>query len=384
MKKGKQTDRQAEAARIYAETCSVVATARELGIEYSPCRVLLKRAGVLKPSAEARLEASPGQFVKATSTLVRIQDDPDGRVLQWVKTDTERANKVAALEEAIRRLSKTIAPLPKSKSPKEPAAADLMVAIPMGDPHVGLLAWAAETGADWDLKIAERVLVGAIEQAVQVSPPAARCLLINLGDYFHTDSQANETARSGHQLDVDSRWSKMLEVGIRIQRRMIELCLGRFGEVHVDNVRGNHDDHSSVMLSHVMAAYFSKEPRVKINMTPALHSYHEWGKCYIGTHHGHTAKIDKLPILMAAKNPDAWGRTRFRRIYRGHFHHDSLVEFPGVIVETVNTLAAPDAYAAGAGYLSGRDLKVDVWHKTRGLINRSIIGIEQIERGKRK
>lgn len=373
------TPRQEEAARIFQECGSIAETARRMGIERSPCRLLLMRAGAINPTSEAVIEPGPRQFIAKTSTLVKLKDDPHGRLLQWVKADHERAGRVAALEEALREIAKSVPRLPPE--PASPATMrDLMAVIPMGDPHVGLLAWAVETGSDWDLRIAERVLVGAIEQAVAIAPPAARCLLINLGDYFHTDSQANQTARSGHQLDVDSRWSKMLEVGIRIQRRMIEACLKRFGEVIVKNVRGNHDDHSSVMLSHVMAAYFEKDPRVSVDMSPSLHSYHEWGKCLIATHHGHAAKFAQLPLLMAAAQPEMWGRTKFRRVYCGHVHHDSLKEFPGVIVETFNTLAAADAYAAGAGYMSGRDLKLDIWHKDRGMINRSIIGIEAIER----
>ncbi len=374
------TPRQEEAARIFQECGSIAETARRMGIERSPCRLLLMRAGAIGPTSEAVIEPGPRQFIAKTSTLVKLKDDPHGRVLQWVKADHERASRVAALEDALREIARDIPRLPPEPASKA-IMADLMAVIPMGDPHVGLLAWAVETGADWDLRIAERVLVGAIEQAVSIAPPAACCLLINLGDYFHTDSQANQTARSGHQLDVDSRWSKMLEVGIRIQRRMIEACLKKFGSVVVKNVRGNHDDHSSVMLSHVMAAYFEKDPRVSVDMSPSLHSYHEWGKCLIATHHGHATKFAQLPLLMAAAQPEMWGRTKFRRVYCGHVHHDSLKEFPGVIVETFNTLAAADAYAAGSGYMSGRDLKLDIWHRERGLINRSIIGIESIERG---
>lgn len=367
-----------EVVAAYEEHKTVRSTADALGIDRTGLRKRLRGYGVLRAEAGPLLEPASGQILKGTSTLVR----GDGTVVQqWVKISVEHQDRLAAFESAIKALAVNLEPVPTVQAPRY-TAEDLMVAIPIGDPHIGLLAWGAESGADWDLKIAERVFTTAIEQAVLLAPPAAECLLINLGDYFHTDSQANTTSRSGHQLDVDSRWAKMLEVGIRIQRRMVELCLQKFGRVTVDNVRGNHDDHSAIMLSHVMRAYFANETRVLIDDSPALHRYHEFGKCLIGTHHGHTTKSAQLAMLMAASNPEAWGRTKHRRVYCGHVHHDSLKEEAGVIVETVNTLAARDAYAAGAGYLSGRDLKLDTWHREHGMVNRSIIGIERIERGK--
>jgi hypothetical protein len=365
------------ALQAFREVGSVRGAARKLGVDAATIRKHLRKAGIGPAQATPLLAPPTGYHVKGTSTLV----GPDGEVkAQWVKVNQDQQDKVRALELAIAELVKPVqgyaAP---TKAPRH-AESDLMCALPLGDPHVGLLSWAAETGDDYDLRIAEQILCGAVDQAVELAPAASRCLLINLGDYFHSDTQENRTLRSGHQLDVDSRWARVLEIGIRIQRRMIERCLEKFSVVECDNVRGNHDDHSSVMLAHVMRAYFEREPRVKVCMSPSLHHYFEHGLCLVGTHHGHATKFQNLPLLMAATQPEAWGRTKFRRVYCGHVHSDSVKEFGGCTVETVNTLAARDAYAAGAGYVSGRDLKLDVWHAGHGLINRHIVGIEQIRK----
>jgi hypothetical protein len=365
--------------RVYQECGSIRETARRLGLAKPTVQGHLRRAGIkAKPIAAPMLEPADGQLLKGTSSLVRVAEDgSQSTVLQWVKTDVDRGAKVDALRQAIDGICKD---LPRAKPIAAPRSCDddLMCVIPIGDPHIGMLSWAAETGESWDLIIAERVLIGAVEKAVALAPSAGRCLLINLGDFFHSDSQENRTARSGNQLDVDSRWARVLEVGIRIERRMIELCLAKFKRVDVDNVRGNHDDHSSVMLAHVMNAYFERNKRVSVCMNPSLHHYWEHGACLIGTHHGHQTRKERLGALMAATQPEAWGRTTHRRIYRGHEHSDSLREEPGVIVETMNTLAARDAYAAGSGYVSGRDLKIDTWHKKHGLVNRHIIGLSTL------
>jgi hypothetical protein len=75
---------------------------------------------------------------------------------------------------------------------------------------------------------------------------------------------------------------------------------------------------------------------------------------------------------------EAWGRTRFRHYYVGHIHTRRVVEPPGVVVEYLRTLAARDAYAAGAGYRSDRDLICDVWHRQWGLRSRQVVGIEEV------
>lgn len=361
-----------EVARAYKETGSIAGAAKLLGMDRRGMARKLRKMG-LGTDAVAPIRPAPeGQTIRGTSTLLRA----DGSVVQqWVKTRQDDADRLDALRAAVEAICEpakgqaapTVAPV---------TMADLLAVIPLGDPHVGLLAWAAEGGADWDLATAERVLTDAVRRAVLLAPPASRCLLINLGDYFHADDQSNRTARSGHQLDVDSRWSKVLAVGIRIMRTMVDACLAKFGAVTVDNVRGNHDDHSAVMLSHVLAAYYEREPRVTIEMSPALHRYHRHGRALIGTHHGHAAKFSDLPLLMAANQPEAWGAARFRHIYCGHVHRDRLTEHAGCKVETVNTLAARDAYAAGAGYMSARELQLHIWHAERGLIQRHTIGVE--------
>ena len=318
----------------------------------------------------------PGFGVSGVST----QYDAEGNIRsQWVKSSADKAQLLESYEYAAERLAELVLGKADPVPSPQVAAPDLMCALLLGDPHVGMLSWQPETGENWDLEIAERVLVGAVEKAVALAPPAETCLIVNLGDFYHSDNAQNRTARSGHSLDVDGRWAKVLAAGEKIMVRIINACLKKFKRVILDNVQGNHDDHSAYFLSRTLNAYFHREPRVEVCLSPALHHFWEHGKCLIGTHHGHSTKFAMLPAVMAASKSEAWGKSEHRRWYCGHVHHDSVKEFPGVIVETVNTLAARDAYAAGAGYLSGRDLKIDTWHKEHGLVNRNQVGLSMIE-----
>jgi hypothetical protein len=50
-----------------------------------------------------------------------------------------------------------------------------------------------------------------------------------------------------------------------------------------------------------------------------------------------------------------------------------------MIVEQHRTLAAPDAYAARGGWISGRDAKVITYHKSYGEVGRITVSYDMIK-----
>jgi hypothetical protein len=320
-----------------------------------------------------------GFHVKGVSTYYDADGRPKG---QWVKSKVDEEHRVQmlldALEKAIEPRKGCLEPI---KAPKQNEK-DLLCLYVMGDPHVGMYSWAAETGSDFDVSIAERNLVNAVDHLVALAPPADEALILNLGDYFHSDSVLNRTMRSGHSLDVDTRWGRVLQVGIRAMQRCIDRALEKHKHVTVINEIGNHDDHSSIMLGVALAAFYHKEPRVTIDCSPSPFHWYRWDKCLIGVTHGDGPKLAQLPGIMASDKPEDWGQTKYRYWYTGHVHSDALAEFPGCVVESFRTLAPRDMYATRAGYRSMQDMKMDVLHKEHGRINRHIVGIEQLTKKK--
>ena len=55
----------------------------------------------------------------------------------------------------------------------------------------------------------------------------------------------------------------------------------------------------------------------------------------------------------------------------GHLHSVDVKENNLMIVEQHRTLAAPDAYAARGGWISGRDAKVITYHKISAKLGES-------------
>jgi hypothetical protein len=367
------------------------ASARPDGFEVSRISTQVDDLGVTekqwvqaKPESVVSEEIQPavpiGHILKGVSTLI----GEDGGVrAQWIKTRVDQENRMTSLVEAVSAISKPFRafadPVP------EPAQIwgrgcyeDRMCVVPLGDPHLGMYSYAAETGANFDIEIAERNMVRAVDQLIALAPRARVGLLINLGDFFHSDNSQNQTARSHHALDVDTRWSKVLSVGIRVMRRMIDRMLEKFLVVRVICEIGNHDDHSALFLALALAQFYEREPRVEIDTSPAKYHWYRYEQVLIGTTHGNTAKLHSLGGIMAYDRAEDWGETKYRYFYTGHVHSDRLIETPGVVVETFRTLAPRDAYAAGAGYRSGQDLKLDIVHPRYGRIVRHIVGIDQV------
>jgi hypothetical protein len=321
--------------------------------------------------------APRGYHIKGASTL----KNAEGKVIQqWVKTVQDpEGDRMVALFEELKKLPEGYADAHVPTVAPSHLNEDLLCVIPMGDPHLGLHCWGDETGSNYDISIAEKVHVDAIRKLISVVPSAKQALIVSLGDLLHCDSNSSRTSRSGAQLDVDTRWQKVMRVGVRMMRAMIDISLTKFDTVRVICEVGNHDDLSSIMMAMMLDAFYSKDHRVVVDTSPAPFHYFRFGKNLIGTTHGAETKPEQLPMIMAADRPEDWGATEHRRWLCGHVHHESVREFPGVTAEWFRTLAPRDAWANAKGYRAGRDMRCDVLHREHGFVSRYAIGVNQLD-----
>lgn len=354
---------------------SISAGARILGMSRNAISERNRAAQVrgIEPKCQALIvgdqaAAGPGMSLRGTSTLY----GEDGKAkLQWVKTNQDAAKQEELQRAALAAMCEDIKPLAKIKAPKQ-LDADLATLYTLTDCHVGMLAWDKETGADWDLGIAESCLTSTLIRMIDSAPASAVGIVNQLGDFLHIDSLTPMTPTSHHVLDADSRYQKMVTVAVRILRRVIEHALTKHAEVHVQMKEGNHDPAGSVWLRVMLAQLYEKNPRVKVDMSPNPYTIYQHGKTLLGFYHGHLAKKDTLPILFAAQFSKAWGETDYRYVHVGHLHHVEEKEHPGVKVIQHPTLAAPDAYAARGGWLSKRQATSMTYSRTTGEVARGI------------
>ena len=350
---------------------SVAAAAKALKV----CEGTITR-GMQSLRAKAALGGyAPGHFTNGVAPgyamgKVTVQRGADGEIERtWERQSPEQAQAMERLKLFVAELGEGVKGMaPISKGPRHKAD-DLLCVYPWGDPHFGMYAWWQDAGADFDLDIAEKLTNGAVDRLVASAPEGSIGLLLNLGDMFHADNQGNQT-QSGHQLDVDGRWAKVQQVGLRSMIHCIRRMLEKHSTVIVRINKGNHDGHSSYALSLMLSCYFHNEPRVLVDLSPGACWYYEFGKVHLGSTHGDTIKGKDMGAVMAADRPKAWGRTTHRYWFVGHVHHKDVKEYPGVLVEYVRTLAARDAWHQGQGYRAGRDMQLVVMHRVHGEIER--------------
>jgi hypothetical protein len=75
---------------------------------------------------------------------------------------------------------------------------------------------------------------------------------------------------------------------------------------------------------------------------------------------------------------EMFGRCKHAYAHIGHLHSDEGRKSALMYIERHETLAAPDAYAAGGGWLSGRSAKVITYSKTGGEVFRSTLRPEMV------
>lgn len=376
------TDRQWELYLAVCEHGSNKKAAKALGVNRRGVDHAIKRM----KDAAARQGYSPehdmkrpvpdGFHLKGTSTLY---DEEGNQKLQWVKSNIDRERQREIFEEAVQGMAEDLPKVqPREKGPKS-INHDLMTVYPIGDAHIGMLSWPEETSDDWNLELAEQIHCQAMANLVDRSPASEKAVVINLGDWFHADNMQGVTQRSGHSLDMDGRYAKMVRVGVKVMRQCIERALDKHAEVHVINVIGNHDDTGAMFLAICLANVYEHEPRVVVDTAPSAFHYIRHGKVLIGCHHGHSCKPEALPGVMATDRAKDWGESEYRYWYIGHVHHQALKEYAGVTVESFRTLAAKDAYAHWGGYRAQRDMKAIVHHRELGEVSRIHVRPEMLK-----
>lgn len=376
------TGRQAEYLEALKRLGSQRAVAREFGVGSTSVdraiASLKKKAALQGWSPEhGMLHVVPDGFnVKGTSTLY----DADGKPkLQWVKSSSNDARRFEMMREAIDALKEEI-PRLKPLNTFQQGNESLCNCYVITDFHLGMLAWSDEThGDDWDVDIAEDLLVRWFEQAIAQSPNAKTAVFAQMSDFLHFDGMDAVTPASKHLLDADTRFSKLVRVAIRVLRKVIDMMLIKHETVHVKMLDANHDPVSQIWLREWFSVLYENEPRITVDTTPNPYNAYEFGNTALFFHHGHKKKISEISKVFVGMYREMFGRTKYAYAHTGHLHSKDVKEDQLMIVEQHRTLSPNDAYAARGGWLSGRDAQCITYHKEFGEVSRITINSDMLK-----
>jgi hypothetical protein len=314
-------------------------------------------------------------IVRGVSTYYDKEGKPAG---QWVKSrvDDDKYQQIMlsaidAMKDDIPRESPVNAPLSGN--------AKLCNCYVITDYHMGMLSWREETGADWDLKIAEQTIINWFAQSIKQSPEADQAVFAQLSDFLHFDGMDAVTPASKHLLDVDTRFAKVVRSAIRVLRAIINMLLQKYKKLHVLMLDANHDPVSQIWLREFFAVLYEDEPRITVDTSPSPYNAYEFGKVALFFHHGHKRNVSNVSEVFAAQFREMFGRTKYAYAHLGHLHHIDVKENNLMIVEQHRTLAPADAYAARGGWLTGRDAKVITYHRDFGEVSRITINSAMLQ-----
>ncbi|EGM1259542.1 winged helix-turn-helix domain-containing protein [Salmonella enterica] len=316
-----------------------------------------------------------GYKIKGTSSLV---DEFGNTKLQWVKTDTDAERQVELMRAVIDGMKSDITPVSVTPPPKKRLNEKLLNLYTVSDFHLGMLAWADESGDDWDMKIAEDLFSKWFDAAFQKAPDAGVGVINLLGDFAHFDSLDAVTPSSGHVLDADTRYQKLVRYMIRMVRRVVNMALVKHKSVRLLIVQGNHDESGMIWLAEMFNTLYDNEPRVFVDTSPDVYKMVQHGKTTLFFHHGHKARFDAIEPVMIAKFRKAFGESVYSYAHVGHLHHQKIVESRNMVVEQHRTLAAKDAYASRGGWMSGRSANVITYSAEYGEVARLTISPEML------
>lgn len=375
------TENEEDFVRVCAKGLTYTQAALELDVHRSSVQRGVDR---VKSRAESKGYAPandmthpvPNSFIaRGVSTLYNFEG---GVTSQWVKATLDDVKYQELLKEVTKAFSETIK---KEKPVIAPGHTEeaLLNLYPITDFHIGSKSWSEECGDDWDLKIAEDLLVRWFSTAIQQSPNAKVGCLAILGDFCHIDGLEAITPTGKNLLDSDTRFQLIVRVAIRSLRRIISILLQKHETLNVIIAEGNHDIASSVWLREMLSSLYTDEPRITVNDSPDIFYCYEHGDTSLFIHHGHRVKFDSIDDVMVSKFREVFGRTKYSYAHMGHYHHARLKESNLMVVEQHRTLTAKDSYSSRSGYSSGRDAKVITYHKDFGEVCRVTISPKMVD-----
>jgi hypothetical protein len=327
------------------------------------------------PAHDMRHPTAEPFVVKGVSTYYDRDGAPRG---QWVKTRLDDQAYLEAIKAAVAGFVADVPPLPVAP-PMPGRDTDVIPWIQIGDGHLGMLAHEAETGENFDLAIAERELCAAIAILVDEMGEHDRVVINDLGDFTHYENFAATTEASGHVLDYDSRFPRMIKVYSRVMRFIVERVLEKANTVDVIVNQGNHSRTNDIWMAELLRVAYGATGRVNVLNNDSVFIGYRMGATFVMTHHSDKCRPAQLAHVMATDFAEDWGETEYRYIDIGHIHHNMVLkEHPGVSVESFNTLAAKDKWATDGGYRSRQSITIIDRSRTYGEVGRRVLPIRRV------
>jgi hypothetical protein len=366
-----QSDNQREKIEAYIEHGSIRKAAEALGCHHAN---ITRGIQTVKKYAAQRGYAPENDMTHVSPEGFKVKGvssyyNEDGKLTgQWVKTAEDKQARIDMLLDRLENFEWKPAPIIPLKEERHDS--DLCTLLTLTDFHLGMYAYGKETGDDWNTDMAAGEYLQAIQEMCDGSPNSETGILNLQGDFLHWDGLEAVTPTGKHQLDADTRFSRLIDTSLDVIMASVEIMLRKFSQVKVIVCEGNHDLVGSMWIRKAIKKIYENNDRVEIDDTDFPFYAHLHGDIMLGFHHGHKVKNQNLPALFSSepRYRAMWGQAQYTYIHTGHYHHTEQMmgEGGGAIVERHPTLSGKDAYAARGGYHSWRAAHAITYHRDFG------------------
>ena len=366
-----------QAVAAFAQTGNRQKAANLLGIPVTTLKYRLKVAAKRGNAPEAQLNhaVAEGYEIDGYSHLTKTASGEN----IWLKVKAVRERWEQAVFAAIENSATREINIPPPTLQGFDAQ-DIIPWLQIGDAHIGMLAHEDEAGANFDIKIAKTEILQAAFDLIDMAPDCERMVINDLGDGTHYENMLAMTERSGHHLDFDGRFGKMIDAYLDIMEAIIEKALTKACTVDVIINQGNHSEKNDYWAARHFRRLYSRLGTNRVNVLKNDSPFigYRMGKTFVIIHHGHKVKPEALRQIMSTDFRIDWGEATFCYIDGGHVHHLSSKELGGAQHESFNNLAPNDKNAHDGGWRSKQAMSIVFRSRTYGDVGRFKMPIEKV------
>ena len=258
---------------------------------------------------------------------------------------------------------------------------NLLIEFPATELHLGKLAWAGDTGQNYDFHIAKDRFYNIIQNVYETQViHSASTLFMTIGnDFFNSDTTDNTTTKGTIQ-NNDLRWKKMFDIGLEMYKRAIFTLREMFNKIDVQLCQGNHDVMSSFYLYRALEQFFSRDERIHFSDNVRTTQCYQFGKVAIFTSHG-DSNFKRLIKSIPAEFYKEWGTSEYRELHLGHLHKEVVVDDEsGMITRRMGSPTGTDAWHYDSRFVGAtQKQQLFIWHKDKGLLDIKYICFEKGE-----
>ena len=333
----------------------------------------------------ARAGYAPGHFSAGVAPgyamgKVTIQRSAAGVERVWERQSPQQGDRLRDIEAMVRSAAEDARGMSRLRDGPEAPAGHLLASYWFGDPHFGLGSSSEDGGDTTDIDEADRLTRAAIDNMVSRAPQTCRAILGFIGDNLHANDGSALTPGHKNPLDVDVRgFGAAFLSCTRAICYAISRALEKHDQIEVWIMPGNHDPDAAFAIAVAVSMFFDNNPRVNVRLSRDYLWWTTFGKNLIAAHHGDKIKPMELHGVLSNDCQSVWGECEFRYVFRGHIHHDTVIEYQRTRMESLRTLSKSDAWHRGKGYRSMRDTRVIIYHEQFGEACRYTVSAAMLE-----